>query len=56
MEAKTVEMKNTDLNNLDMKCLDDFDGRDKAYWIQRVGEVSESRWDWQWLMTEAVGC
>ena len=41
VEAYNVEFKNIDLKNLNMKQMDDFDGRDKAYWIQRVGQVSE---------------
>ena len=37
-ETPNAEMKNI-LMDLDLKNMGDFDGRDKAYWIQRVGEV-----------------
>ena len=37
--APHVEMKNI-LKDLEVRSVDDFDGRDKAYWIQRVGEVT----------------
>ena len=39
MDMPNAEMKNI-LKDLEMKNVDDFDGRDKSYWIQRVGEVS----------------
>ena len=42
VDLKNMEMKSFDLKNLDMKQIDDSDGRDKAYWIQRVGEVSQN--------------
>ena len=40
--ASSVELKNI-LKELDVKSMDDFDGRDKSYWIQRVGEVGSFR-------------